>query len=298
MDHILVAPTIPWGNNTRAKDYCAQGGGFVATAMVACARLGAECTFFSMLGDDPTGDMIAHGLEEEGVSTNEVVRFASGSSPFSFVHVDDQTGERTIFHRAGQGLEWSERTHHLEKTAECGAILIDDYFVDLSEAAAMKARELKVPVIADMTPKEKNYHLLKWVDILIAPRHFTRNMGLENDLDKALDAIHDMGPTTAVITLGEDGWVYSDPTGRGRGTAFEVNVVDTTGAGDVFHGAYAYGLALGWDTAHCCEFASAVAAIKCTKVGGRTGIPTMSQVSEFLKERSEMNWSVLPTSSP
>lgn len=290
LDHIMVAPQIPWGDGTRASDYCAQGGGFVATAMVACARLEADCRFFSLLGDDQTGDQILAGLREECVSLDEIVRFPGGESPFSFIHVDDRTGERTIFHRAAQGLNWTPKTHHLDLISECGALLIDDYYVDLSLAASIKAREFGVPVVADMTPKEKNFHLLGSVDILIAPQHFARKVGLEHDLDRALDAIHEMGPTTAVITLGGDGWVYSDPNGRGRGKAFKIDVVDTTGAGDVFHGAFAYGLALKWGTARCCEFASAVAAMKCTKVGGRTGIPTLSQVTEFLKVRSGMDW--------
>ena len=78
---------------------------------------------------------------------------------------------------------------------------------------------------------------------------------------------------------------FSAPSGRGSGKAFEVDVVDTTGAGDTFHGAFAFGVACGWQIAKCAEFASAVAAINCTKPGGRTGLPTLDQTSEFLKAR-------------
>jgi sulfofructose kinase len=147
-----------------------------------------------------------------------------------------------------------------------------------------------VPVVADLIPSETSAELLKMVDVLIAPRHFTSRVGCEDDLDAALDHIHELGPTTAVITLGSDGWVYSAPGERGRGAAFKVDVVDTTGAGDTFHGAFAYGLASHWDTRQCAEFASAVAAISCTAAGGRTGLPTMEQTVALLRTRNTTDW--------
>jgi len=126
---------------------------------------------------------------------------------------------------------------------------------------------------------------------MIAPRHFLRAGGFGDDVDRALDAIHAMGPATVIITLGADGWAASGPDARARGAAFSVNVVDTVGAGDVFHGAYAFAMAKGWTTAQCAEFASAVAAIKCTRVGGRTGIPALGQSLEFLRTHSPNDWS-------
>ncbi len=283
MDYIVVAPQVDWGDTAVVTDYLSQGGGLVGTAMVACARLGAACDLFSMIGDDQVGDEVIAELESEGIPPTRIMRLAGGKSPFSFVHVDDKTGERSIFHRPGMGLVW-DISNSVASIVDAQALLVDDYFLDLSLAAAKEAREHGVPVIADLIPDEKNAELLRYVDTLVAPRHYARIMGCDENLDAALDAIHGLGPTTAVITLGSDGWVYSDMTGHGRGDAFRVDVVDTTGAGDTFHGAFTYAVARGWDTRRCAEFASAVAAIKCTKAGGRTGLPNLSQTMEFLRE--------------
>ncbi len=288
LDHIVVAATIPWGDTAQVREYCVQGGGLVATALVACARLGAQTELLSMLGGDAIADQILDGLEDEHVSAVHVSRHPGGASPFSFIHVDEKTGERTIFHRRAAGLEW--RGADRDIIARAQVVLVDDYYPELVRDVTRAARECGVPTVADTTPTAANADWIRNVDVLIAPRHYLRAGGFGDDADKALDAIHAMGPTTAVITLGADGWAASDANGRYRGTAFAVNVADTVGAGDVFHGAYAFGMAKGWTTPRCAEFASAVAAIKCTRVGGRTGIPTLSQALEFLRAHSPNGW--------
>lgn len=284
LDHFVVAPSIPYGSSTHMADYFVQGGGLVATAVVTSARLGADCSIYSLLGEDPTGKQIADELAGEGIRTGHITRFQAGRSPFSFIHVDDRTGERTIFHRDGAGLDWQPGMSDFSGIGDCRALLVDHCYPSLAIAAAAEAKAHGVPVVADVM-LHRSPELMKLVDVLIAPRHIASMLGLEHDLHAALDAIHEMGPGVAVITLGADGWVYSDAMGKGRGDAFQVDVVDTTGAGDVFHGAFAYGVAGGWDTPTSCEFAAAVAAIKCTKRGGRTGIPTLEQAVEFLRER-------------
>jgi sulfofructose kinase len=296
LDYVFMAPKTEWGNTGRVSAFQAQGGGLVATAVVACARLGAHCDLFSLLGDDKVGAQIIDELQQEGVSTSDVLQVPGGDSPISFVHVDNDSGERTIYHRPGSGLEWDE-TRSLERIAQSQAVIVDDNFLDLAVAAAKKARALGIPVVADLIPEPRNEELLRHVDVLIAPRHYAVDIGCANDLNRALDAIHKLGPTTAVITLGADGWVFSDPKGTGSGKAFKVDVVDTTGAGDAFHGAFTYGIARGWGSAVCAEFASAVAGIKCGKPGGRTGLPSLSQTIEFLKQRSSIDVSIIADSS-
>jgi sulfofructose kinase len=262
----------------------------VATAMVACARLGAECAFYSILGDDAVGDEIMEGLEAEDLPTGGIVRCKGGESPISFVHVDADTGERTIFHRSGTSLQWRPEEFDFAAIKTSGVLLIDDIYPTLSLIAARQANEAAVPVVADLIPDSANEYLLQHIDALVAPRHYAKRLGLDHDIDAALDEIHKLGPTTAVITLGAEGWAYSDGSGRGRGKAFDLEVVDTTGAGDTFHGAFAYGVASGWDTPTSCEFAGAVASIKCASPGGRAGIPSLDQTMAFLKARSERDW--------
>lgn len=290
VDHMFVTPQIQWGDSVHMSDYMVQGGGLVGTAIVACARLGAQCDLFTLLGDDSVGEEIVAELVAEGIPPDGIRRIKGGSSPFSFVHIDKDSGERTIFHHEASGLSFDPGEFPSERAVTWDALLVDSYYLDLAMAAAKAARLHCVPVIADIIPEPTNRELIEHVDILIAPKHYASQLGLEDDLPKALDAIHSLGPTTAVITLGAEGCVFSSPEGTGRGDAFSVEVVDTTGAGDTFHGAFAYGTARGWDIAKCAEFASAVAAIKCTKTGGRTGLPSLSQATKFLKERSGLDW--------
>lgn len=289
-DHLVVTPPLAWGETAPIQEYHEQGGGLVATALVACARLGAATSLVSLLGDDAVGDAILRDLEIEGVATRHVVRIAEQRSPFSIVHVCASSGERTILHHKPEGLDWPGNTP-LDVLAEADVLLIDAYYPELSLAAAQAAHAAGVPVVADILPSSEHGDLLRHVDVLIAPRHFARDAGLDSDLDAALTALHAWGPRTALITLGADGWVYSGPDGRGRGEAFPVDVVDTTGAGDVFHGAYAYALARGGSTAACARFAAAAAALKCTAFGGRGGIPDLPAVAAFLSMRlPESEW--------
>jgi sugar/nucleoside kinase (ribokinase family) len=291
LDHIFVAPQIAWGGTARVEEYRAQGGGLVGTALVACARLGASCLLFSFLSHDQVGVQVASELAAEGIRLEGVAGIPQGTSPFSFIHVDNRSGERTIFHRPAAGLERSVLPD-LGRIPECDVLLVDDYYPELALAAARTARRTGIPVVADLTVSlSKCPELFKEVDVLIAPRVFAAQIGRGDDLASALEAIHRLGPETAMITLGREGYVYSSPGGEGKGRAFKVATVDTTGAGDAFHGAFAYGLARRWEIQRCAEFAAAVAAIKCTKPGGRTGLPSLLQAIHFLRRNGQLDWS-------
>ena len=291
LDHIFVAPRIVWGGTAKVEEYRVQGGGLVGTALVACARLGATCFLFSFLSHDEVGAQVASELAAEGIKLEGVAGIPEGTSPFSFIHVDSRSGERTIFHRPAAGLERAVLPD-LSRIAECDVLLVDDYYPDLALAAARTAHRAGVPVVADLTVSlNKCPELFPEISILIAPRAFAAQIGYAGDLPGALQAIHKLGPETAIITLGREGYLYSSPEGQGEGKAFKVAAVDTTGAGDAFHGAFAYGLAQHWEIQRCAEFAAAVAAIKCTKPGGRTGLPTFLQAVHFLKVNGRLDWS-------
>jgi sulfofructose kinase len=293
LDHIFVAPQVTWGGTARVEEYRVQGGGLVGTALVACARLGASCLLFSFLSHDEVGAQVASELAAEGIRLEGVAGIPQGTSPFSFIHVDSRSGERTIFHRPAAGLDRAVLPH-LGRIAECDVLLVDDYYPELALAAARTARQNGVPVVADLTVSlSKCPDLFREINVLIAPRAFAAETGYAGDLPGALQAIHRLGPETALITLGREGYMYSSTEGRGKGKAFKVAVVDTTGAGDAFHGAFAYGLARRWKIERCAEFAAAVAAIKCTKPGGRTGLPALPQAVHFLKRNGRLDWSDL-----
>ena len=128
--------------------------------------------------------------------------------------------------------------------------------------------------------------LLPLVDVLVVARQFALNFTGEVNPAAAGPLLLRTGAREVIITDGANGCWYWDAAGSLRQPAFQVSVVDTTGAGDVFHGAYAYALLQGWEPALRLKFASATAALKCTQPGGRLGIPTAGQVHDFLQERA------------
>jgi len=291
LDYIFVSPQPGWGETAQVEDSLVQGGGLVGTALVACARLGARCRLYSFLSHDETGTRIAAELARENIRLDGVVAIPGGRSPFSFIHVDSASGERTIFHHPATGVDMA-RVPDLSGIGRCQALLVDDYYPELALAAAKKAREFGVPVIADVAVNPlRGDEFIRYVTVLIAPISVAGKLRNSDDLAAALEAFKSLGPQIVVFTLGPDGWVFSGPTGRGRGKAFAVQVRDTTGAGDAFHGAFAYGFARGWEVGRCAEFSGAVAAIKCTRSGGREGLPTLAQTIEFLRKNGRLDWS-------
>jgi sulfofructose kinase len=290
VDHVFTAPRVPWGRTGRVRRYSCRCGGLVGTALAACKRLGAQTHLASLLGQDSTGAQIVSELADFGMEASEVVQSPSGRSPVSFIHLDADNGERTIFHYAAQGLKWSGRIPEWLK--HCSALLVDEYYPDLGMGAARAARQCGVPVIADTWPKPANGEFMQDVDVLISPRHFLSEGGFGEDYEAALSAIHRTGPRLAVITLGAEGWVASDAAGRYRGTSFEIEAMDTVGAGDVFHGAFAFGIGSQWPTPQCAEFASAVAALKCANSEGWRGIPDLATTLDYLKKNGSPAWSV------
>lgn len=281
-DYLFTAPETPRGGSAPVSDFLIQGGGLVGTALVACARLGAQTSLYTRLGMDEAGESILREFREEGVGVKNLQLFPNASSPFSFIHVDEITKERTIFFRSARNIPQPVPPPDLGDAQCSDAVLVDDTMPDLSMAVASAAHERGKPVVADMIPSPRNVSLLKLVDALIVPRFYMEKVGSKGDFRYALEAIHAYGPSIAVITLGEKGWIYSAPEGVGKGEAFSVKEADTTGAGDVFHGAFAFALANGWGIEMCCRFSAAVAALKCTQMGGRTGIPNYAQTMAFL----------------
>ena len=291
LDYIFASRRPAWGGMAEVDDFLVQGGGLVGTALVACARLGARCGLYSYLSNDETGTRIAAGLARERIRLDGVVAIPGGTSPFSLIHVDSVTGDRTIFHRPVTGVEKAVMPD-LGGIAGCQALLVDDYYPALALAAARTARENGVPVIADAAVNPvRNEDFMRQVSVLIAPVSVAGRLRNSQELEDALEAFRGLGPETVVLTLGPEGWIFSGPTGRGRGSAFAVRVRDTTGAGDAFHGAFAYAAACGWDVERSAEFAGAVAAIKCTRPGGREGLPTLDQALAFLEKYGRLDWS-------
>jgi sulfofructose kinase len=285
--------------------------------MVTVARLGGRAEMWSAVGDDWIGGLILRGLAEDRVDASQIVRVKGCRGTHMIACIDQPTGDRCFFH-ATQYVHPRRPVGDLKRLRGAGCLLVDSTRPASDLRAARQARRLGVPVVADVGWwTEERPAVLKHVDYAILSEHSARSLGALSaagsaacrprsrsnraagktarrdrelaragplDLRMVCQAVRDMGPPCVVITLGARGLVYLDGERFGRMKAFRVNVVDTTGAGDVFHGAFCWGLVEGLALERNLEFASAAAAMKCGQIGGRAGIPTRRQVVRFLKE--------------
>ena len=271
----------------RAKiiGYDAQGGGMAATAMVTVARLGGQAEFWGAVGTDWAADLILKGLEAERVDTSQVRRVEGWCGPLMLVGVDHRSGERH-FQRFTGLCDPVGPVGSFDRLRGAACLLTDLTRPETDLALAREARRLGVPVVADVEGTRPHApEVLPHVDYAITSQESAERVGAGTDLRAACEAIRALGPPCVVVTLGAEGLVFLDGETFGRMDAFPVEVVDTTGAGDVFHGAFCYGLTEGLPLQRNLAFASAAAAMKCRRLGGRAGIPGRDEIVAFLQER-------------
>ena len=284
VDHLIVIPSFPVEDTKmRAVSCVRQGGGPAATAIVALAKLGVKTAYISRIGNDEAGRLIKEDLKQYGVITDYIVEQRNVSTPVAFVLVNETNGKRTII--------WNKETFStqpvkLDKKLISSAkfLHLDGHYPEIAFEAVKTAKNSGVKVsldAGDVYPEIDK--LISLTDILITSNNFPSDFLGEADLDKAAKELFEMGPEIVVITLGEDGCLCISKKGIFRQPAFKVNVVDTTGAGDAFHGAFIYGLLKKWNIQKTAEFSCAVAAINCAKLGGRIGLPTKRETENFIE---------------
>jgi ribokinase len=264
----------------------------VATALVAAARLGAEAEFLGAVGDDANGTHALQRFAAQGVATHRVRILAGGISAFSFILVDGRSGKRTIVHEPGvqrkRSLGFSKRENAalLEGT---GYLHLDGYWMDTAIELAETARQIGIPVTLDIGQNQhdrKIEALLSLADYVIPSLPFARRFTKQERPEQAAEVLLGYGAQGVIQTLGERGVFVIVKEGRSFSVpAFPVEVVDTTGAGDSFHGGFLFALSREYPLKEAVVFAGAVAALKCTKLGGQSGLPTLPQVRAFLAER-------------
>lgn len=263
-----------------ADGFTRCGGGPAANAAVTLARLGLKAAFSGYLGRDLFGEEHVAELRAAGVMTDWLVR---GDTPTSIsaVFVKPDGARALVNHKALTG--------HIETGAvdfsgcHPKVFLFDGHEPLLSEPLAERARAEDIPTVLDAGSLHVGTEtLMQRVDHLVASEKFARQVSGASDPRRALDALAPFAPVV-VITLGERGLLWKTADGnRGELPAIPVNAIDTTGAGDSFHGGYAAALAEGLDWPSTLRFASAVAALCCTRVGARLGIPNRREVEELL----------------
>jgi sugar/nucleoside kinase (ribokinase family) len=289
VDHLIRVPKLRRGGAI-VEDYLMQGGGVAATATVAASRLGARTAFCGRVGGDRMGEFVLEEFQREGVNTDNIFVAPDGRTPVSVIHVDVETGSRTMYFYPGDGLGSPLEMIPSEKISSARVLLIDGSWYEGALKAAQIAKESGTKIVAGMRVSRANLELVRLVDALIVNEWIARELAKDRGLEFALEGLAELGPEIVAITMGERGCLFMMNGTPRHMPAFKVDVMDTTGAGDAFHGALAFALIKRWDLLRCFEFASAVAAINCTKLGGRTGLPSYDQVMEFLSERGALEW--------
>ena len=264
-----------------------QGGGPVATALVALSRWGVKCRFHGIVGDDDAGKKILRSLVEEGVTVSGLVIREKAASQVAFIAIEKDTAKRTIFWRRPTGRPLQAEELGAGFLDDSALLLLDGLMGEVSVYAAEKARGCGIPIMLDAGRLRADMSdLLKLSDYVVASEEFAKDLGWKPCRETLLRERENLGARILTITLGERGsMTASSDNDYIEVPAFQVHAVDTTGAGDVFHGGYIYGLLRNWSIKETVTFASAAAAIKCTKIGGRCGIPRLSEAKELLIER-------------
>ncbi|MBQ4143440.1 MAG: hypothetical protein IJD43_08205 [Thermoguttaceae bacterium] len=263
-----------------------SGGGPVGTGLAAASKLGASAAVIAVLSTDPEGTFLRNDLEKYGVDTS-LAEFRDGKSFSATVLLNCATGSRTCLLDRGTLPKLTLTDAHLTAIRSSRVFMADGNELDAAVEAAKEARKAGVHVLYDaggLYPGVER--LLPYADILIPSAEFACGSTKKERIEDAVrDLFSRFSPQVAVVTDGANGGILFDGNELRRYPAFPVQAVDSNGAGDVFHGAFAFALTRGWDFYRCAVFSSAVSALKCTKIGARAAVPTLEEVRVFLQER-------------
>jgi sulfofructose kinase len=282
-DTVIPLSTYPpRGSKTEYSTVSTLPGGQVATTVVACQHWGLRTRYVGKLGDDLAATLHREAFSHAGVETR-IITVPGGASAQSLILVDAQ-GERTVLIRRDERLAIHPAELDRDSIINARALHVDGYDTEAAILAATWAREANIPVIADLDELYPNVEaLIANVDYLIVSRDFPSRLTAEPDLEQALRKMHRRyNCRLAAATLGQDGVLAFDGRRLLHTPAFCVPVLDTTGAGDIFHAGFIYALLADWPLDRQLEFACAAAALNCTAVGARGGIHSLDDIANLI----------------
>jgi sulfofructose kinase len=278
MDTICVVSRFPQPNTKISlREIRTEPGGQVATALATCTRLGLRARYIGSIGSDNWGKAQLASLAAEGLElcVNEV---EGASSQVAIILLEEGVRERAILWHRDPKLSYPVEQLRRESIVNARILHLDGCDTAAALQAAWWAHDAGIPVVIDIDElyDESTHELLRLVDYLIAGSDFA------GDPRELRDRY---GCRVVGMTRGAEGAIFVQGDHLMKSSAFRVPVADTTGAGDVFHGAFIYGLLQEWALEDIIRFSHAVAAMKCRHIGARRGIPTLSEVQEFLRQR-------------
>ena len=273
------------GGKERLLASSMQAGGQIATALVTCQRLGLQARYIGKLGDDIGGRFQLASLQHEGMDLKYVAVARRTPNQLAYIIVDEATGERTVFWDRHSRLALKPSELRPEALRGARALLLDGCDVEACFTVARWAREQGIPVVADLDTVYKEVEkLFPLIDYLVASANFLPALTGDNDPFRVLKYMaQEFHMPAPGMTLGREGALIFWRERFHYSPGFVVETVDTTGAGDVFHGAFVYGLISGWEMDRILDFSNAMAGLNCTALGARGGISTRAEAEKLVK---------------
>jgi sugar/nucleoside kinase (ribokinase family) len=286
LDTVCIADGFPSENTSQHVDFAGkQGGGAAAQAIVTFQRLGGKAGYAGVLGSDDIGTWLLNDLETEGVDHSFVTR-ENGYSSFSFVCSNRRNASRTLFNYHDKLPKINFTRDLINYIGHARYLHLDGTMYENARTAAEIARRHGVLVSLDGCSPQKdnrlNRELIKLTDILITNADYPCAIMEDENRERAIRQLAKLGPKTFITTLGEDGYIAYINDELVHYPAYRIDPVDTTGAGDAFHGAFLRALDLNFDFEKALRFSGAVSAIVCKAIGGRDGIPDLKKALEFM----------------
>jgi sugar/nucleoside kinase (ribokinase family) len=291
IDLLAVVAEYPASNSKqRLQRFMHMPGGQIGTALTACTKLGLKTTYIGSFGSDPLGTMSRASLVDAGVDVSGARTVAGATNQFAVILVDARSGERTVLWDRHPDLTFDVQDIPRDAVTAGRMLIVDCHETAGATVAARYAREAGVPTIIDVEKVRPGIgDLLQQIDVIIAAEDFPSALTGYEEIGRALEAIGSEYPSARLVcvTLGEGGSLALCNGREIRTPAFQVDCVDSTGAGDAFRGGFAAGC-LRMPDAEAEEvlaYANGVAALNCRALGARGGLPTAEEVEQLLCAR-------------
>jgi sulfofructose kinase len=290
IDLVAVVAEYPVSNTKqRLQRFARLPGGQIATAVTACARLGWRSRYIGSFGDDELGDLSRQGLVSEGVDITAARTVAGATNQFAVILVDARSGERTVLWDRHPALMFDPAEIPQTAVTSGRMLLVDCHETAAAAQAAKYAREAGIPTVVDVEKVRPGIaDLLQNIDAIIAAQEFPHALTGHDGLGRALEAIaREFGAPLVCATLGAQGSLAWCNGREIRTSAFPVDCLDSTGAGDAFRGAFAAGCLklAGGHIEDVLSYANAVSALNCRALGARGGLPRPEEVEQLMLAR-------------
>jgi len=277
-----------------------QPGGQVATALTVCQRLGLRTKYIGRVGDDPFGVFQLETLRGEGMNLSDTRVVAGCANQVAYILIDRRTGERTILWKRDPRLDIRPEEVRPEMIAGARLLHVDGHDTAATAQAGRWARQAGIPVTLDVDTIYAGLEaLLEQTDYIVSSTDFPQRYTGKEDFFAALLEIRRRHPQAKLVaaTLGRDGVLGLEGERFLYLPAYDIRARDTTGAGDVFHGAFVYALLEGWPMERVLDFSNAMAGLNCEAVGARSGIATRARTEQLMAggRRLPPRWTSLPS---